>query len=477
MAYNPVEELKKGKIWFLSHLSNYNNDITSLIDRIRASEDIDDILRPVLYKLKHNYPRFLYRIIYDNPKYEKTAYALYKEHYDINSFNIAELYNLYIKTNYGKILITHHYKELMTKGDSYANQLISMFLINKDEHMDILKEISLSKDLHIRYLFMRNLVKFYPNSITDFYDDITKYYTSYTYQDGEQMTFMPQLMNDEDICSLCMDMLDNNSEYYRKTKDFILNNYEENSLASIMLQVKNPSRLYELKVDADRIFETSKDYKTVLYSNYSEYISKEILDKLAYYMKYFKSGGWSYTYDNIYYKGLGNKLEKLVDKYLSLSKSTDYKFLGSGSTTSSFKIGDYCFKLSQSKWSYEDIICPNIYLILKDLEEIYLRNERGIIQAGIEVQPYLSKSLTEVSSDVIYEWYKELDRLGYIYKDKLISGQNGANAMLLNDYRDANCGNPERLPDWFKENPLVLVDRDMVYAKDRPYKQQASAGY
>ena len=35
--------------------------------------------------------------------------------------------------------------------------------------------------------------------------------------------------------------------------------------------------------------------------------------------------------------------------------------------------------------------------------------------------------------------------------------------MLLDSYMDADCNNPELLPDWFKQYPVVLVDRDLVY--------------
>ena len=50
------------------------------------------------------------------------------------------------------------------------------------------------------------------------------------------------------------------------------------------------------------------------------------------------------------------------------------------------------FKLINMKWSYEEVICPNLYLILKNLEEHYIRDEKGIVKAGIEVQKYLTNT-------------------------------------------------------------------------------------
>lgn len=55
----------------------------------------------------------------------------------------------------------------------------------------------------------------------------------------------------------------------------------------------------------------------------------------------------------------------------------------------------------------------------------------------------------------------ELEKLGYYLEDDLIS-KDRVNCFYLDDYHDANCDDPEALPDWFKERPLVLVDRDLV---------------
>jgi hypothetical protein len=388
--------------------------------------------------------------------------------------NIAELFNMYNKTVYGRIVVQYFYNNILKINDDYANALISAFLIDEDENYEYLKEISLHQDLHIRYLFMNNLVKYYPNSITKYYNDITKFFTSYTHQEGEQMTFVPELMKDEDISKLCTNMLLSNSPYYTKTKEFILNNYPKNSLAWELIKDRNNSGIEAFRQDADKLYTSSKNCKLYLYRNYSRYISRDLLEQLSYYLKFFR--GDSMRLDNIYYSGLGNKLEELVDKYLSLSESHVCGFLSSGSTTSAYKIGDYCFKLSRTKWSYEDKICPDLYLILKDLEEIYLRDEEGIVKAGIEVQPLLTRSLEGIPNYPYYEWLKELDRLGYDYVDQL-QGQRGNNAMLLDSYKDANTDDPELLPDWFKEYPLVLVDRDMVFKKAKEYKLQNHAGY
>jgi len=34
---------------------------------------------------------------------------------------------------------------------------------------------------------------------------------------------------------------------------------------------------------------------------------------------------------------------------------------------------------------------------------------------------------------------------------------------------DADCPDPRRLPVWFKQYPIVLIDRDRIYPKDKSY--------
>ena len=112
----------------------------------------------------------------------------------------------------------------------------------------------------------------------------------------------------------------------------------------------------------------------------------------------------------------------------------------------------------QTKWSYEDTICPDLYLILPNLEEHYARDKMGVIQAGLEIQKYLKRSAKNVPSWVFDEFKLELKRLGYYSTDSLINGSCGDNTKLLDSYLEVE----ENVPDWFKEYPLVLIDHDCI---------------
>lgn len=86
---------------------------------------------------------------------------------------------------------------------------------------------------------MDYLIKNYPDQIDTVYDDITKYTTSVTYEPFEQLTFLPRLMNPDDISKLAVLLLTNNREKdYKKLKEFILKDYKYNYLASELLADK-----------------------------------------------------------------------------------------------------------------------------------------------------------------------------------------------------------------------------------------------
>ena len=163
-----------------------------------------------------------------------------------------------------------------------------------------------------------------------------------------------------------------------------------------------------------------------------------------------------------------------VDKYLYLSREHSYSFLEAGSTASCYRIGDYAFKLVRTKWSYEPIICPNLYLILPNEEEVFLRNDKGVVLSGIEVQKYLRRSAKGVPLRIFANFSCELNRLGYYTSDTLMRGVCGDNCRMLDSYKDSGNLNA---PVWFKMFPVVLVDRDRVYRNDNKKPKQLREGY
>ena len=297
-------------------------------------------------------------------------------------------------------------------------------------------------------------------------------------------------MDMKEVCELAYLCFENELSYNLcvKFKDFIMKNYEYNELAYQLLSPKkkyltdyihnleqNISGIEEFDKDADILFKTSSNYRLNILTHYSQQISKELLEEQEKQLIYFKyNGSIDQIYKRIDLYGLSRVLNEKIEKYLSLSKNHSHIHLENGSTASCYRIGDYVFKLIKTKWSYEDIICPNLYLILPNLEEYLVRDEEGIVLAGFEVQKYLKRDAKNIPRYVFSDFKSELYKLGYYVNDELIDGICGDNCRLLDSYQESGKENP---PEWFKDYPLVLVDRDRVYKNNNKNPKQLRNGY
>lgn len=487
MAFNTLEYLRDGKVDFVFRCTSY--DYEHLIESVRKASNRIEIIKGFLPKLKEELPSFCFAIMYDIPEFAEEAYKLL----DMKNVTPEMLKNALYNSPLGiKILYDNFDMLLSSKEDNNYFNFIVEYAFNT-KNGELIHKLSRYSDLHIRYLFMDYLIKNYPEQIDIIYDDITKYTTSVTYEPYEQLTFLPRLMNPDDISKLAVLLLTSNREKdYRKLKEFILKDYKYNYLASEVLADKwsvdpdthimsiipsNKEKIKAFTKDADALFETSADYRFALYLKHKARISQELLDEFAHRIRYFLEEDKSHELESIYRSGLGNLLEEWSEKYMELSQSKEYGFVGGGTTCECYRIGDYVIKLVKTKWSYEDVICPNLYLIAKNYEEIYLRDKKGIVDGGLEVQKYLTRRADNIDPKYFRYFDLALDRLGYRRTDTLTKGTCGENTMLLDTYRDADCPNPERVPVWFRQCPLVLVDRDRIYSKDKIYIKQLSSGY
>lgn len=485
MAFNALEYLEQGKVDFLYDLP-FNSD-KSLIKMIR-SEPIDKrekIIDGCLPLLKNQMGRFCFDIMYNIPKYKEEAWEILHNSYVPSSLMKNQLINILFNTTYGKEYLEENFYELINCNINDLDFIFSFLFRNYEYFETRLKELAFNKDLHVRFLFMKYLVSYARDKVSIFYDNITKYFTSVTYQLYEQYTFLPEYMDVRDVSELAVTMLNKNDyEMFLKIKKFIFDNYDKNNLGELLtkpdkISVKrritqirtNARRDKELQSDVDNYFVSANSNKYHIYKNYSHLLSKELLEEYKKFLIHFKTDKEDIDskISSIDYWGLSNKLEEYVDKYLSLCTTDESHFIGSGTTASTFKIGDYAIKLINGKWSYEDVICPNLYLIIPNLEEEYIRNKDGIIMAGIEVQKFIEKSAEDVPRKYFDLYKEELERLGYYTTDSLIDGKCGDNCRLYDNYLESNNSNP---PEWYKKYPLVLVDRDRIYSLDNRRPKQ-----
>ncbi|MDD3241950.1 MAG: hypothetical protein PHQ64_04200 [Bacilli bacterium] len=485
MSFYPIDELEKGNYSFLYDMTIY--DKKSLIKSIRSKDNKNKIISAFIKNIIEKMPYFSFDLIYDNDNFQEEIIYL------INKYNLYKDIDLeklksFINTSFGRKYILDNLSYFIIERKEFTDFIIDYSQNDIEKNRDFIDKLYLHSNLSIRAKFMKKLIDDHIDKLELIYDDITKYFTSYTHQEYEQLTFLPELMDVTDISEIAIKLFEKNNDkkYYEKLKEIILNSYKENDLARFLIKDKKNyinSSVYSLKEnkigikefsnDANTLFSTSRTSKLIIMNNFSEYITKELMDEFKRYINLFtKDNKYSHILDNIYYYGLGNKLQQYVEKYLEISKSKESYFIASGSCSHCFKIGDYVIKLANGKWSYEEELCPNLYLILKNIEEEFIRNDKGVILTGFEIQKYLTKRVEDATVPSYKNFLRKLNELGYYYNDDLLNGKTGDNCMILDSYMDADHPNPEELPVEFKENPIVLVDRDLIFKKGNEYSKK-----
>lgn len=487
MSFFPVEYLKEGKTDFLGKLSQIDRSI--LIENIKSRPDHEVIINSFLRSILDTYPSFCFDLIHDLPYFpDETTYLIDKYiYYKTLSADVIEGF-LKGNPNSAKKYLPKYFDDTIEKLSKNPGFLVDYLLANDD--LELLRQrFAYHPNVHYRFLFMNSIITNHSELLKTYYDDITKYLTSYTYAPNEQYSLFTEKMSAEDVSLLAYNIFkaNLNDGTWERMRDYVIENYDSNSLARYLLEPKRKeinSYSYGLETDQEGVdefcahpdiyFSTSSDYRYYIARNYPELISQDVLEKYEQFKALFcRNDKIDPTYHKVELYSLGKKLEEYADKYLSLSRTAEHGFIASGSTASCYRVGDYVFKLDGMKWSYEDVLCPNLYIILPNLEEVFLRDENGIVKVGIEVQRYLKRGIDEIPEDCLpgltQNFTAELSRLGYRSTDTLVYGTCGDNCRLLDSYEEA--GNPNA-PDWFKEYPLVLVDRDRIYQKTNRYPKQ-----
>lgn len=480
-----LEYLEQGKVAFLYTLSMRDRSI--LIKMIRSNERKNEIIKGFLSKLMLTKPLFCFRVIFDNDEFFEEAKYLLEKYYTIETFTIKE-FEEFLNSKLAPKFVKENFDSIIEKFKKNLDFLFGCLFKNKDEMMDILKSLANHSNLHIRYLFMKYMLLNHPDDVSLFYSDITSYLSSDRLQENGQL--ITEFMDMKEACDLAITAFDKMSkEDWVRFKEFILNNYEYNDLASRLLNfqrlylfsdlngaAQNETGVLEFAKNADKLFETSSNTRLHILENYSSLVSREILERYQERVKFFyKKNKLPFAYRLLECYGLSHKLDEYVEKYMDLSFDKSYEYLAKGSTSTCYRIGDFVFKLLANKWSFEDVICPDLYLILSNLEEILVRDDKGVVCAGIEIQKFLRRSANDAPEGIEKKFKEELARLGYYINETLLNGMMGDNCKVLDDYLDSGNPNP---PGWFKDYPMVLVDRDRVYKLEnkRP-KQQFSGRY
>ncbi len=472
MEPSPIDYLEQGKIEILDQIFGY--DLDRLIEDIRNNPRRNKIVRGFLPRIKEIDPYFVFGIIYDMEEYkELVKKIMFDNCIDLND---EELINMLNNSSLGLEYLNQRFDAIIMEFKNDLDFLFEYMFNNFNKCKNLIEKLKNYPDLNIRFLFMTYMIKYEGRKIPHIYDDITKYLVSIC------EPYEPKLMDMSKVTMLAKTAFDvRNISLFKALKEYIFKTYPANNLAELLLcgdfdfgtlkVTPNKRGIKEFERDATRYFTKASSWRLQILKNYSRNVSKELLEQFKKYLLLFqKNGEIDSNYEHLDTYGLTRLLETYVDKYLELSHDKTHEFVAKGSTASCYRIGDFSFKLVRTKWSYEQTICPNIYLALPNLEEDYIRKENGVVEAGIEVQKFLRRNAKNVPDEIFKLFNEELNRLGYYSTDTLINGGCGDNTRLLDSYLEAGV----EVPDWFKEYPLVLVDRDRIYSlKNKHPKQRA----
>lgn len=470
MAFNIVDILKEGKTEYIDKVLT-RIDLNSASNLIRKSP-----FKVLIIKMCEsdfdNHPYFWMDIIYDVDEFFWKSIHM-REIYNY-PFTTKQYENILYNSKYGEEYIYYHFWEILHLDINFINILFDYVIeksIKKEFWFDFLLK---NEDLHIRTLIMIIIIQQYPQLLSYYGSDITLYFTNSVERVNSQTSLFLEKMNAQDVSLIAYNLfISGYLELFRQAKEFLFQNYEQNYLAYYLFEgcnipFKNRQK-EEIDNDLERYFLTDAKMQFAIYRNYTDSLKQQVLDDFRKQLRILSQldDNCLNRFQKIYFYELGKKLEFYIEKYLDLSRSKKIEKIGEGSTCYSLRLGDYLLKLCDTKWSYEDVICPGLFLIVKNMEQDYVRDNMGIILCGLEVQPYLKRSIDSVPEKYLDCFSDTLKQLGYFLNDRMISSEWGDNVKLLDSYEDANTDDIDALPQWFKDYPIVLVDRDRVYPIDR----------
>lgn len=471
MAYNFIERLISDDLSFISDLSIYDQE--HLITSVRLNPKRKEIASNLINN--GNNPYLTYKIIYDDECFiDKTIELMDK--YPWLFLEDEKMFKNFLFSSFKAYqYIIKHLDDYLVKDSEHYIPILTHYLLCHNYSPDVLSKHA---NLHYRAIFILTIIKKYPHLLKKIYPNLINYLYGYNYGIGEQISLLPDIMAEDDVSSIILALLERKGpiKLYDDLKTFLYTNYKENDLGKKLFNANSKKAERALEGDLNHLFTTSKTYQINLMSYYRDKLASEIVAEFDQTFHLFlgnKAGDYGFIRTiKIFENGLSSTLKKYIDTYLDLSVDKTCEKINYGSTADCYRIGDYVIKIIKMKWSYEDLICPRSYLIAKNFEEVYIRNSNGHVIAGLEVQKYLKRKAIDVNRDTLVLYEQALAKAGYYLNDTLINGPCGDNGFFLDSYKEADACNPECLPDWFKENPLVLIDHDRIYKLENKFPKQ-----
>ncbi len=446
---------------FLNSLGAYDRE--KLIETIREVPLKDSILHNCFDNLKEENPYYAFRIVCDMEDYREFCINYLDS--NIKVLNDSNLFSRYFigRTRWSLEYLSNNFERLL-ELDTRILFITIRFALDLGNGL-FLNSLLFHDNLELRGRVMVELMEMSPYTFMMYYKDLVNCLVRYD-KEGNIVGLVDEKYSSRIAYSIvdCNLGMDN----YEKIKEFILSNYATNSLAERLdginvdgeMGIEFTSHENILLKDIDDLFRTSSNYKYRIFAKYPQELSPELKNEFYNSIKEFLMID-AKAVEHMFRVGLGDKFLEFTKKYMEIS--TGAKVVGNagiGSCTRSFIVGDYVIKCSYKKWV--DVRCPDLFLVARNYEEEIVKNHLGFVIGALEVQKYYHepfKGKDELLVDKFRESFKEL---GYEFGDDVLGLNEMPNIFYLDSYLDADCSNPEDLPDWFKKDPIVLVDRDYV---------------
>ncbi len=405
------------------------------------------------FKLK---PISVINFLIDKEEYQGLCFDLIKKDY-----RLLEFYSLLDKifNNPNAInFVFENLDDILTSLKDKIQFINYLLCYAKHNNKELYKLVAYSNDLNIRNEVMHFLSQEDRDFLRVLYPHITDYFVI---KENDKVIAK---MKEIDVSIIAANLFDCvfDVELFTEIKEFIFANYHKNHLLGFLAQNDEfEDDLFhfheEIMKDFKRLYRTSFNYKLAAIDKYEEYIPKYEYLELFRILKLFRFQ--RDVLEDIFERGMGEDFIHLLKKYFAISENSTISY-NSGSVTDVFAIGDFVIKFISGIHTFSSIeerYFP-CFLVNKVVEEKIYYDEDGKLLGILQVGQRQFRPVEDKNLEKLFE--EELERLGYFVYDGLIERKN---LYYLNDYHDADIDDPETLPDWFKENPVMLVDLDLMF--------------
>lgn len=465
MFYGPIiDKLLDGNVNFFKYLSG--KEAKNVIEYVSCTKSRNEIVEKCFDRLAEEYPAYAFLLVYNMEEYEEFCTEYLNN--NIGVLLQEDFFHIFIgSAKWASKYVYEHLNILVMANSELIFIIIKHCICSGDRAM--LEKLLYSSNFTTRGIAMYELIDSYPSLFFKFYENVIDYMASRN-EKGEIVAIIPM----EQACRIAFSVIDKglDVEKFDEIKEFIFNNYDRNILASLLggrhteLGVEPVEYWDVIERDMTRYFLTSKDFKYELYKRGKNIIDREIYDefdaKIDPFIKIDEE-----IVEHIFSVGLGDKFLESVDRYLEISTgSKEIRNLACGSCTRTIKIGDYVIKCSDNKWDVSEEP-PQMFLFAKEYVVEYARDGLGIITGAIEVQKHFSRAVDVSEKELIDNFFKTAREYGYEIDDSVMGFQNTPNLFHLDNYTEALNYEQYDLPEWFKKEPVVWVDIDLIHKLKR----------